>query len=64
MKGDTAEGMHHESIIRTAIATHANATYGDSRSPTRTKNVARSVVPGGSEREGQRDRRTHRFVQT
>jgi hypothetical protein len=28
-----SRSFHHESIIRTAIATHANATYGDSRSP-------------------------------
>ena len=29
---------HHESIIRMAVATHANATYGDSLSPVYTQN--------------------------
>ena len=58
--------VHHESIIFIAIATHANATYGDSLSPVyRTK----SQVNG---REGRIELRnnllfgdaTYRFVRT
>jgi len=39
-----SRSFHHESIIRTAITTHANATYGDSRSPIRAdmKNIPKN----------------------
>ena len=50
--------VHHESIIFTAIATHANATYGDSLSPVyRTK----SQVNG---REGRIEFRNNLCLET